>query len=108
MNLRYAWCLIIPVLAALVVACPKHQPPPPAPIVVDLPKDEPVPWTWHRLGGLMVVEGEAVEPIDLVLKGRYLNEHRHAELGPVRWEIYAPPPTEVAELRTTEGKLLAR
>ena len=55
-----------------------------------------------------MVLGEVDGPTDLVLKGRYLNDRMHAEFGPVRWELYAPPPNEVAELRTKAGKLLAR
>jgi len=106
---RNGWSLLIlSALAALIVGCPRQRTPPPTPAATPPPPQKLEPWTWHRLGGLLVVEGEVDEPVDLVLKGRYLNEHRHAEYGPVRWETYAPPPTEVAELRSSEGKLLAR
>lgn len=99
-------------LAAILVClaagtgCREKTPPPPAPI--PAPPSAPVAWTWHRLGGLLVVEGEVQEPVDLVLRGRYMNDRLHAEFGPVRWELYAPPAGEVAELRTADGRLLAR
>ena len=55
-----------------------------------------------------MVEGEVDRDVDLILKGRYLNETCHMEVGSVRWEMYAPPRAEVAELRTRGGDLLAR
>ena len=93
------------VLTALPGCRPRQEPPPPP--VIATPEQPLAPWAWHKLGGLLVVEGEVDGPMDLVLKGRYLNERMHAEFGPVRWELYAPPPGEIAELRTKEGKLLA-
>lgn len=72
------------------------------------PQAAPVPWTWHALGGLLVIEGEVNEPTELVLKGTTLNERRIVELGPVRWELYRPGKGEKAELRTGGGRLLAR
>ncbi len=102
---RSGWLALVLAGLALCTACREKEPPPPPP-VKEVEK-APVPWTWHRLGGLLVVEGEVEEPIDLVLRGRYMNDRLHAEFGPVRWELYAPPPGEVAELRTADGKLLA-
>lgn len=67
-----------------------------------------VPWTWHPLGGLAVVEGEVAEPTDLVLEGRSVREVRYAEAGPVRWEFFRPPEGETAVLRTGAGRELAR
>lgn len=96
-------------LATLAVqpGCHRSEPPPP-PAPSAAPEHLLAPWTWHKLGGLLVVVGEVDEPTDLVLKGRYLNDRMHAEFGPVRWELYAPPLGEIAELRTQDGKLLAR
>jgi peptidoglycan/xylan/chitin deacetylase (PgdA/CDA1 family) len=54
-----------------------------------------------------VVEGEVDAPTEITLRGRYLNERRHVEYGPVRWEFHAPPASEVAELRNGHGLLLA-
>ena len=65
-------------------------------------------WTWHPLGGLAVIEGEVMEPTELVLEGRSIREHRFAEIGPVRWEFFRPPAGETAVLRTAEGRELAR
>ena len=98
--------LVLGVLAVL-PGCHRKETPPAPPVIVA--PDHPLaPWAWHKLGGLLVVVGEVEGPTDLILKGRYLNENMHAEFGPVRWELYAPPPNEIAELRTKEGKLLAR
>ena len=72
------------------------------------PKPPLEPWTWHALGGLLVVEGEVEQPTELILKGRFVYERRHVDLGPVRWEMYRPPPGDVVELRTGEGVLLAK
>ncbi len=90
----------------LIPACRKDQPPPPAPEVTE-PEHPLAPWSWHKLGGLLVVVGEVKEPTELTLTGHYLNEHTFAEAGPVRWEMYAPPQGEVAVLRTGNGKMLA-
>lgn len=95
-------------LAALALlglqACRRSTPPPPAP-----PREDAAlaPWSWHALGGILVVEGETDRPLELHLKGRFMDERRRVEYGPVRWELYRPPPGEVAELRG-DGRLLAR
>jgi peptidoglycan/xylan/chitin deacetylase (PgdA/CDA1 family) len=95
-------------LLAALTSCGR-QTPPPVPPPAATTQDHPLaPWAWHRLGGLLVVVGEVDQPTDLVLKGRYLNERMFAEFGPVRWEMYAPPAGEIAELRTVDGKVLAR
>ena len=65
-------------------------------------------WTWHPLGGLAVIEGEVGAPTELILEGRSIREHRYAEPGPVRWELFRPPPGEAAVLRTAGGRELAR
>ncbi len=93
-------------------ACSRKTPPAPSSSVsTPTPNAEasvPLqPWTWHRLGGLLVVEGELAAPGELRLKGRYLDERRHAEFGPLRWEMYAPPAGEVAVL-TLNGHLISR
>ncbi len=86
------------------VACRREE----KPIASVTPPKAPLaPWTWHALGGLLVVEGEVDEPTELVLKGTTLNERRFVEFGPVRWEMYRPAKGEKAELRTRDGKLLA-
>ena len=72
------------------------------------PKAALAPWTWHALGGLLVIEGEVDQPTELVLKGTTLNERNFVEYGPIRWELYRPPKGEKAELRRGDGTLLAR
>lgn len=85
-------------------ACRREEaPPPPAP-----PQPAPLaPWTFHVIGGLLVIRGEVDAPTDLVLKGTTLDERRTVPFGPVRWELYRPPKGEVAELRDGQGRLLA-
>ncbi len=86
------------------LSCQREPPPQP-------PRQEPktalAPWTWHALGGLLVIEGEVDQPTELVLKGTTLNERNFIEFGPVRWELYRPPKGEKAELRKGDGTLLA-
>jgi peptidoglycan/xylan/chitin deacetylase (PgdA/CDA1 family) len=96
------------VLLAL-LACGRTEAPAPAAGGPEVPAATVlVPWTWHPLGGLAVIEGEVAEPTDLVLEGRSIRETRYAEAGPVRWELYRPPEGETAVLRTASGRVLAR
>ncbi len=94
--------LALSLLGAL--SCQREKPPQPPPG----PKAALAPWTWHALGGLLVIEGEVDQPTELVLKGTTLNERNFIEFGPVRWELYRPPRGEKAELRKGDGTLLAR
>ncbi len=64
-------------------------------------------WTWHRLGNLVVIEGEVAEDGELILEGRSIRHVRGAELGPIRWELLSPPRGEVATLKDGQGRLLA-
>ena len=101
-------------LRALLLLCPalvlldcERQAPPPAP--APPPPSRPLePWTWHRVGDLLVIEGELDQPTEVTLHGHFLNGSRSLPLGPVRWELRRPPQGEVAELRTADGQLLAR
>ncbi|MBP1625526.1 MAG: hypothetical protein H6Q00_1, partial [Holophagaceae bacterium] len=88
----------------LTLACEKHVPPPPPPP----PAVELAPWSYHVLGGIVVIEGEVDCPTDLFLDGQFVHDSRHVEFGPVRWERYLPPKGEIVELRNGTGKLLAR
>ncbi len=88
------------------LACQRNAPPQPP--LRQEPKAPLAPWTWHALGGLLVVEGEVDQPTELTLKGTTLNEHTFVDVGPVRWELYRPPKGEKAELRKKDGTLLAR
>jgi len=95
------------VALVLLTACGrKDQPGADAPPQAVLPVSST--WSWHPLGGLAVIEGELSEPAELVLEGRSVKEHRFAEAGPVRWELFRPPAGEEAVLRTADGRELAR
>jgi len=91
------------------VHCGREQAPAPAvPAPRTRPRDHGLePWRWHMVGGLLVIEGELDQPEQLTLKGQHLAETVQAPLGPVRWELYRPPPGEVAELRGEDGRVLA-
>lgn len=97
--------LVLALVAA--TACRREEapapPPPPPPPTAPL-----APWSFHVIGGLLVIRGEVDAPTELVLKGTTLNERRSVPFGPVRWELYRPPKGEVAELRDGTGRLLAR
>jgi len=83
-------------------APPALPPPPPSEVqVLD-------PWSFHFVGGLLVITGETADPVDVTLKGTTLNEARTLPFGPVRWELLRPPKGEVAELRSADGTLLFR
>jgi peptidoglycan/xylan/chitin deacetylase (PgdA/CDA1 family) len=88
--------------------CERQAPPPvvrpPLPTVPPTPLE---PWRWHFAGGILVIQGELNESTELILKGPTLSESWLAPAGPVRWELLRPPPGEVAELRSGDGKLLA-
>ena len=86
-------------------ACGKKDVPP-TPVVK--PTAALKPWTCQILNGVLVVQGEVDRPMDLVLEGRSIRETHHAAFGPVRWEMFRPPNGEVAQLRTSEGQVLAR
>ena len=86
--------------------CEREAPPPR--VVKPAEAARPLaPWSWHFVGGLLVIEGEVDQPTELVLKGRYLSSSLSTTFGPVRWEMFRPPKGEVVDLRTAEGRLLA-
>ena len=108
MRLRPAPFLLAPLLLAS-LACDRAEPR--SPTQAAAPTETPTPleaWAWHSLGSLVVIEGEVAEPTELILEGRSIKEHRYAEIGPVRWELFRPPVGEVAVLRTDKGVILAR
>lgn len=81
-------------------------PAPPSP--PSTPPPQAAPWTWHKLGGLAVVEGEVQAPTELILEGPSIRLTCYAEPGPVHWEMYLPPEGEVATLHTASGRILAQ
>ena len=109
MRLRSKSPLALILLLTLLACDRTGQPRPDAQTAVQT--GAPVPleaWSWHSLGSLAVIEGEVAEPTELILEGRSIQEHRYAEVGPVRWELFRPPAGEVAVLRTEKGVVLAR
>lgn len=104
MKLRAA---LIGTVLLLTLACEKKAPPPPPPPPAA-PPVELAPWSYHVLGGIVVIEGEVDRPTDLFLESAFVHDSRHVDYGPVRWERYLPPKGEVVELRDGEGKVLAR
>ena len=99
------WLGLVALGCTGLIQCGRQAPGPVAPPPVQklgLP-----PWRWHLVGGLLVVEGELDQPAVVTLKGQTLDQTVRLPLGPVRWELYRPPPGEVADLRTEDGRLLA-
>ncbi len=66
------------------------------------------PWTWHPMGGYLVIEGELAAPAHLILEGPHMRVETDADAGPVRWELERPAAGEKAELKTSDGRVLAR
>jgi peptidoglycan/xylan/chitin deacetylase (PgdA/CDA1 family) len=97
--------VLLPALLLLTACAHKEAPAPSAQAEAPAPQE---PWSWHALGSLIVVEGELATETDLVLEGRSIRHERHAELGPLRWELMRPPKGELAELRDADKKVLAR
>lgn len=100
---------------ALLAACSRERAaaPPPGQPEASVPskaaaKPGPVAWTWRPLGNLAVIEGEIPVGGELVLAGPRTWQTRIAEAGPLRWEVIRPPEGERAELRTREGRPIAR
>lgn len=93
-------------LLLLSLACARKEAA--APAAQAEPAATTEPWSWHALGSLIVIEGELAEETDLRLEGRSIRHDRHAELGPMRWELMRPPAGELAELRDAKGRVLAR
>ncbi len=79
--------------------------PPAAPVAAP---EKTAPWTWRGVGGYIVIEGELAAPARLVLEGPHMRVEADAAAGPVRWEMERPAPGETADLRTADGKVLAR
>ena len=97
-------CVILVAVLLALLGCDREAPHlPPVPAAQARPLE---PWTWHMVGGLLVIEGEVDQPTEVVLKGHYLSTSQTFPIGPVRWEMYRPPKGEVADLRTADGRLL--
>ncbi len=109
--------LLLPASLLLLLAACSRAPRPREPQSAALPAvpkasepaaPKPVLWTWRPLGNLAIIEGEIPQPAELVLAGPRTWQTRTAEAGLLRWEIIRPPEGERAELRTKDGRPIAR
>ena len=85
------------------LACGTSKPPTPANAV----KTEAAPWSWHRMGDYLVIDGELDHATRLVLTGRSTHVSTAADFGPVHWELRSPVAGEPVSLKDGEGRLLA-
>jgi len=93
-----------PLLAlAGLLACGTSTPPAPATTV----KAEAAPWSWHRMGDYIVIDGELDHPTQLALMGPSTHVTTAADFGPVHWELRSPLLGEPVSLKDSEGHLLA-
>lgn len=92
-------------LLAGLLACGTSTPPPaPAPAA---PRAEAAPWSWHRMGDYIVIDGDLDHPTQLQLSGPSTQVGTVADFGPVHWELRSPPLGEPVVLKDSEGHLLA-
>ncbi|HET8715113.1 MAG TPA: polysaccharide deacetylase family protein [Holophagaceae bacterium] len=71
------------------------------------PVPQAQPWTWHRIGDYMVIEGEVDRPTHLRLSGPSTDLRTAVDFGPVRWEFRSPLAGEPVTLEDEEGRRLA-
>ena len=94
-----------PALLALagLLACGTSQPP--AGSASTKPTREP--WSWHRMGDYIVIDGELDHATELRLSGPSTGVSTAADFGPVHWELRSPVKGEPVTLKDAEGHLLA-
>ncbi len=95
-------------LALLLIAgagCEREKTPPPPAAAAP---EKLAPWAWRPMGGYLVIEGELAVPAHLILEGPHMRVETDADAGPVRWELERPAAGEKAELKTADGRVLAR
>lgn len=85
------------------LACGTSRPPAPANTVAAAP----VPWSWHRMGDYIVIDGELDHPTQLLLAGPSTRVSTAADFGPVHWELRSPLSGESVTLKDQDGRLLA-
>ena len=98
-RLRASSLLVV----AGLLACGTTTPPPPA----SATKTEAAPWSWHRMGDYIVIDGELDHPTLLALTGPSTHVTTAADFGPVHWELRSPLMGEPVSLKDSEGHLLA-
>jgi len=92
----------LPMLAGL-LACGTSTPPAPTAVA----KADAAPWSWHRMGDYIVIDGELDHPTQLALTGPSTHVTTAADFGPVHWELRSPLTGEAVALKDAEGHLLA-
>ncbi len=90
-------------LLAGLLACGTSKPPA-TPTVATL---EAAPWTWHRMGDYLVIDGELDHPTELTLSGPSTRISTAADFGPVHWELRSPLKGEPVTLKDAEGRVYA-
>jgi peptidoglycan/xylan/chitin deacetylase (PgdA/CDA1 family) len=91
-----------PLALLLLVACGARKAPAPASAETQLR-----PWSWHRMGDYLVIDGELDHPTQLVLTGPSTRVAAAADFGPVHWELRSPVQGESVTLQDGEGRVLA-
>lgn len=92
-----------PLLLAGLLACGTSKPP----AAPSTAKAEPAPWSWHRMGDYMVIDGELDHPTELTLSGPSTRITTAADFGPVHWELRSPLKGEPVTLKDAEGRVYA-
>ena len=85
------------------LACGTSTPPAPTSAV----KAEATPWSWHRMGDYIVIDGDLDHPTQLTITGPSTHVTTAADFGPVHWELRSPLTGEPVALKDSEGHLLA-
>lgn len=90
-------------LLAGLLACGTSKPP----AAPSTTAAEAAPWTWHRMGDYLVIDGELDHPTELTLTGPSTRISTAADFGPVHWELRSPLKGEPVTLKDAEGRVYA-
>ncbi|MBS1766552.1 MAG: polysaccharide deacetylase family protein [Acidobacteria bacterium] len=91
-----------PLVLFALLACGRNQAPAPANAQAVA-----VPWSWHRMGDYLVIDGEVDHATQLILSGPSTRVSTAADFGPVHWELRSPVRGESVTLEDAEGHVLA-
>ncbi len=94
---------LLPLLLAGLLACGTSKPPA-APTTAA---KESSPWSWHRMGDYLVIDGDLDHPTELTLSGPSTRISTAADFGPVHWELRSPLKGEPVTLKDAEGRVYA-
>lgn len=90
-------------LLAGLLACGTSKPP----ATPTAAATETAPWSWHRMGDYLVIDGELDHPTELTLSGPSTRISTAADFGPVHWELRSPLKGEPVTLKDAEGRVYA-